>query len=205
VLIMRNRRVWTTLLTLCFLAASLGVYVSVAMPAPILQGTRVDNPPDVRDVTLIGPDGRLRSLAEWQGRLVLVFFGYTNCPDVCPLTMAKLAKTYQELGAPDDLQVIMVTVDPEHDTPERVQTYAKSFHPDFIGLTGTPEMIAQASARFFVASIGAEKTPDGTVAHSSHLALIDGQGRMRLVYTEDKVGEVLKSDLQTLLVSERSW
>lgn len=203
---MTKRWIWLTLLALAPLAISLGVYLYVAATSTNdFYGTEIENPPDVRDVTLIGPEGGPRSLAEWQGRLVLVFFGYTNCPDVCPLTMAKLAETYRELGAPDDLQVIMVTIDPERDTPERVQTYAKSFHSDFIGLTGTPEMIAQASARFFVASIGAEKTPDGMVAHSSHLTLIDGQGRMRLVYTEDKVGEMLNSDLQTLLVSKRSW
>lgn len=181
------------------------VYTLAAPKKLKLHGAVIENSVNVQDTTLIGGGGKTHRLADWQGKLVLVFFGYANCPDVCPLTMAKLARIYEDLGAPEDLQVIMVTVDPERDTAEQISNYAKGFNPDFIGLTGTPDMIAQASARFFVASVGADKNPDGSVAHSSHVTLLDRQGMMRLIYTQDNFDGMLKEDLGTLLAHRGSW
>ncbi|MEX2541401.1 MAG: SCO family protein [Trueperaceae bacterium] len=168
-----------------------------------LNGTAIDNPPGVQDVTLLGTDGETVQLGRWEGDLLLVFFGYAHCPDVCPLTMARLARTYEELGEPEDLQVLMVTVDPDRDTPEQLEKYVQRFHPDFVGLTGTPAMIADASARFYVASIGADTNPGGSVSHSSHVTLVDREGRMRLIYNQDKIGDLLKEDLGTLLAQQQ--
>lgn len=205
---MTERLLLATVAVFLVLALGLGIYTLAAPKKLELHGTKIENPTDVGDTTLIGRDGETHRLADWQGKLVLVFFGYANCPDVCPLTMAKLARTYEALGSPEDLQVIMVTVDPERDTAEQISNYAKGFNADFVGLTGSPEAIAQASARFYVGAkriVGAEGIADGTVAHSSHVTLVDRTGRMRLIYTQDKLNGMLQEDLESLLAHKGSW
>lgn len=183
-------------------AAGVTAYTVASQKRLELNGTAIDNPPNVQDVALRATNGETVQLEKWQGKLVVVFFGYVNCPDVCPLTMAQLAGTYEELGEPQDLQVIMVTVDPERDTPGQLENYVEQFHADFVGLTGTPAMIADASARFYA---GARKVPDGTVSHSSHVTLVDRTGNMRLIYNQDKVGSLLKEDLTKLLAQRGAW
>lgn len=163
-------------------------------------GTEVDGAPRAEGVRLLSAGGVPLTLpGAWRSKLVLVFFGYTNCPDVCPLTMAQLAKVYRDLGEPEEVQVVMVTVDPKRDTPERTAQYAQGFHPDFAGLSGTTDAIARAERAFFVDHnhVGAE------VAHNSHVTLLDRDGRLRLVYTQGKVPALAK-DLQTLL-KRRPW
>lgn len=180
-----------------------GVVLVLARPSEIeLGGTSIDDPPSVRDVTLVSTTGENVQLGDWRGEMVLVFFGYANCPDVCPLTMAKLASTYRDLGEPENLQVIMVTVDPERDTPELLQNYVENFHPDFVGLTGTPQQIADASARFYATAV---ERAEGEVAHSSHVTLVDPKGQMRVIYNQDKVESVLQEDLETLLARDGAW
>ena len=167
-----------------------------------LNGTSLDDQRNVQDVTLVNSAGESVRLGEWQGDMMLVFFGYANCPDVCPLTMAKLADTYRDLGAPENLQVIMVTVDPERDTPEALQRFVEGFHPNFVGLTGTPEQLAAAASRFYA---GAALAPNAQVSHSSHVTLVDPKGRMRVIYTQDKLDGMLQEDLETLLARDGRW
>jgi protein SCO1/2 len=198
---------WQWALLIVLTAAAVGgiIYTRAAPKELVLHGSAIDAKPDVRDVELMGVDGETLRLGDRAGELQLLFFGYANCPDVCPLTMAKLAGVYEDLGAPDDLQVLMVTVDPERDTPELLDRYVKRFHNEFVGLTGAPSQIATASARFFVASIGSDQNPDGSVSHSSHVTLVDRQGRMRLIYNQDKLGKPLKEDLEKLLAQRDGW
>ena len=198
-------RLWIFLLIgilLLLIAAGVTAYTVAGQKRLELNGTAVENPPNIQDVTLRATNGETVQLGKWQGKLALVFFGYANCPDVCPLTMAQLARTYEELGEPQDLQVLMVTVDPERDTPGKLETYVERFHPDFVGLTGTPAMIAEASARFYA---GARKVPDGRVSHSSHVTLVDREGNMRLIYNQDKIGKPLNEDLTKLLAQSGAW
>src|SRR5690606_41484390 len=106
--------------------------------------------------TLVGRRGAAFDLAgDLEGDGALVFFGFTRCPDVCPLTMAQLSSAYGAVGEPEDLKVVMVTVDPEHDTPEVVGAYVERFHPAFVGLTGTNQ-IGRASCRErgWIAAVG---------------------------------------------------
>lgn len=182
----------------------LGASAYLAMrPAGLeLYGTALDDPPSVRDVTLVTTSGETVDLGAWRDDLALVFFGYANCPDVCPLTMAKLAGIYRDLGEPEELQVIMVTVDPERDTPEALQGYVEGFHPDFVGLTGSPSQIAAASSRFYATAV---ERPDGQVSHNSHVTLVDPQGRMRAIYNQDKLDGMLREDLATLLARNGTW
>ena len=91
-------------------------------------GTALDNPVQVGDFTLTSASGEA-VLSDWRGKYLLVFFGFTRCPDVCPLTLGRLAKTYRDLGEPEDVQVVMVSFDPETDTPARLERYLEGFHP----------------------------------------------------------------------------
>jgi len=164
-------------------------------PAPELSGTAFDQPVLVSGLELVDHSGATVDLAgDFNGQLTLVFFGFTRCPDVCPFTMARLGRIYQDLGAPADLNVVMLTVDPEHDTPAVLGAYVKSFHPEFIGLTGTTSQVATAARAFFIGYAGS----GGAVVHSDAVAVLDRQGRLRYVYGQDAVPN-LAADLPRLL------
>ena len=130
---------------------------------------------------LPGLDGQPRTIADYAGKVTAVFFGFIQCPDVCPTTMAELARVREALGdQADRFQVLFVTVDPERDTPEIVQAYLAAFDPTAEGLRGNAEQLADAAKRFkaFYA-----KVPQGdsyTMDHSAGLYLFDGQGKIRL-------------------------
>ena len=164
------------------------------------HGTMLENPPRVNDIELTSFGGERVSLADFEGKVVLAFFGFTNCPDVCPLTMGRLARIYRDLGEPEDVQVVMITVDPEHDTPEVLQEYLGRFHPSFVGLTGTPAEIANATRSFF---IGYRDLQDKGFIHTDTVALLDRTGHMRFVYGQDKILHV-ENDLRRILAS-RNW
>jgi protein SCO1/2 len=202
---MLKGRQWGLLVALAAVAVGGIIYSFAASKELDPNGSEIEARPEVSDVALVAVDGDDVRLADWSGEVQLIFFGYANCPDVCPLTMAKLAGVYEDLDAPDDLQVVMVTVDPERDAPDLLDQYVKRFHGDFVGLTGTPAQIAAASSRFFVASIGSDRNPDGRVSHSSHVTLVDREGRMRLIYNQDKIGDPLKQDLLKLLAQRGAW
>ncbi len=178
-------------------AYGLGV---VLRPAPTPAGLAVKVPPDVSGLELVNGDSEAVTLAAYKGRVVLVYFGYTRCPDVCPITMARLAKMYQDLGEPDGLEVVMITVDPEHDTPEVIGDYARGFDPSFQGLTGSNQQVANAARSFYIGYAGVGG-PDFT--HTDVVAVLDREGRLRLIYGHDKVLE-LERDLPNIL-ADRSF
>jgi len=167
-------------------------------PPPEPVGTALSDPIDVSGLQLQAVGNREVTLGDYSNsnKVTAVFFGYTRCPDVCPLTMARIADTYRTLGEPDGLSVVMVTVDPGFDTPEVTQEYASVFHEDFIGLSGSNQQIAEAAAAFYVGfnDIGTE------VVHTDALMLLDSQGRFRMLYTTDRLS-ALTGDLQTILAS----
>lgn len=164
------------------------------------QGVVLDDPPLLGDIALTAYGGDTVVLADLEADYLLLFFGYTRCPDVCPLTMALLAEAYRDLGEPEDVQVVLVTVDPQNDSAEIVQAYAEVFHEDFMGLSGSQQDVAAAALRFYV---GFRDVGNGLLAHSDPVALLDSDRRMRVLYTQDTVGQ-LEGDLGRLL-SERPW
>jgi len=193
-----HRRLRLALVVAATLAAGAAAYllgVGLA-PRPAPAGTELRNPPDVGGHPLVAPDGRELTLVEAAdgARVTLVFFGFTRCPDVCPITMARLAKIYRDLGEPDDVQVVMITVDPEVDTPEVVGRYAAGFHPSFLGLSGSSGQIAVAARAFYV---GYADVGGGQFTHTEVVAVVDRAGRLRYVYGSDKVGR-LEVDLAQL-------
>ena len=194
-----NRQFWTLALV-GLVAAALAGFAFVQLQRADSQsseyyGTPLDTPVQVAPFTLTDAEGERVTLSKWRGDLVLVFFGFTRCPDVCPLTLGRLAKVYKDLGEPKDLQVVMVTVDPQHDTPKLTQKYAGSFDSDFVGLGGSSSDIAKAAKTFFVGYRGL-KNED--FIHTDSVALLDREGKMRFVYGQDKVAR-LSEDLPKLL------
>ena len=165
-------------------------------PGPEPAGTALRDPPIVGNAVLVDPSGRETTIREAAGgaRVTLVFFGFTRCPDVCPITMARLAKLYRDVGEPDDVQVLMITVDPEHDTPEVIGRYAASFHPAFVGLSGSNAQVAVAARGFYV---GFADVGGGQFTHTDVVAVVDREGRLRYVYGNDRVPR-LEGDLARL-------
>src|SRR5690625_2939132 len=142
-------------------------------------GTLIEPPLPAADFTLTSADGPVR-LADLKGKVVVLFFGYTLCPDVCPMTLARLGQALEQLG--DDaerVQVIMVSVDPERDTPERLKEYVRAFHPSFIGVTGTEEELAAVAATYgvyFATAEGSDAT-NYLVDHTATTTVLDRQDR----------------------------
>jgi protein SCO1 len=168
-----------------------GALAPTPLAATMLQQVR-----SVGDATLIDRDGREVVISDLAAGadLTLVFFGFTRCPDVCPITMARLAKIYRDAGEPNDVQVVMITVDPEHDTPEVIGAYAAAFHPSFIGLSGSNGQVAVAARAFYV---GYADLGGGAFTHGESVAVVDRRGNLRAVYGGDRVVRI-GDDLPTL-------
>ena len=148
---------------------------------------------------LVRTDGRTVSNKDFRGKFVLIYFGYTSCPDVCPTTMADLGIALKRLGAQaDEIQPVFVTVDPGRDTPEVLKGYASAFSPRLIALTGSPQEISTVEKEFHVYA-KFEKTGSGaddyTVDHSSFFYLLGPDGRFITVLRADQQGDDLARSL----------
>jgi protein SCO1/2 len=155
-----------------------------------------------RDFQLPDQDGKLRSLKDFQGKVVVLFFGYTQCPDVCPTTMTELAQVKKLLGADaDKLQVLFVTVDPERDTPAVLKAYMANFDPGFIALRGSPEQLAAMAKDFKVFYRKTDgKTPTSYgMDHSAASYVYDTKGQLRLYTRYGSGAQALASDIKLLL------
>ena len=154
-----------------------------------------------RDFELIDQNGQKRALANFKGKVVAVFFGYTYCPDVCPTTLGEYAMVAKELGADASrLQVLFVTVDPERDTPAVLGKYVPAFNPSFLGLTGDPGTIAQTAKEFKI-FYQKQPTVDGsyTVDHTAGSYIYDPAGRLRLFASYGAGAPKLLHDIRLLL------
>ena len=156
--------------------------VACSKPASF-QNTDVTGLRYAEDFALTDHNGVPRNLASFKGKVVLVFFGYTQCPDVCPTTMADLAAIRKSLGADGDkLQSVFVTIDPERDTPEVLKAYVANFGPGFTALRGTPDQTAVAAKEFkvFYAKVPGRNGGSYTMDHSAASFVFDPAGRVRL-------------------------
>ena len=154
-----------------------------------------------RDFVLTDHNGKTRTLADFRGKVVVVFFGYTRCPDVCPTTLADLRVAKEQLGEEGKrLQVLFVTVDPERDTRQLLASYVPAFDPSFLGLYGDAAATSRVAKEFKVFYQKAPgKTPDSyTVDHTSASYVFDPQGRLRLLVRPGNVPNLV-ADLKTLL------
>jgi len=168
---------------------------------PSFKSTDITGADYGKDFALTDHTGKARTLGDFRGKVVVMFFGYTRCPDVCPITLAELKAVKEQLGEEGKrLQVVFVTVDPERDTQKLLAEYVPAFDPSFLGLYGDPAAIAKVAKDFRVfyqKSPG--KTPDSyTVDHTAGSYIFDPQGRLRLFARHGNAGNLL-ADIRTLL------
>ncbi len=166
------------------------------------HGTVLQSPELDRGFALTGPDGRQVNLRDFRGQAVLLYFGYTFCPDVCPATLVELAQASKMLAEDaEKVQVIMISVDPDRDSPESLQEYVTYFDPSFIGVTGSEDEVAAVAAQY---GIFYEKH-EGTVAtgylidHTASVIVIDPDGYFRLIYPFGTPAADIAEDIRHLV------
>ena len=163
----------------------------------VMQST---DPPG--DFTLIDHNGKRMNLSDYEGKWVILYYGYTFCPDVCPTTMMQLGRMMPLLGKDaKKVQIFMISVDPERDTPERLKEYVTYFHPDFIGLTGTPDEVANAAAPFgiYYKKQEVEGASGYLMDHTASVTVLDPEGRVRLIWPYGVEAEEMAEDLKHLM------
>ena len=157
------------------------------------------------DFQLTDQNGQTRRLADFKGKVVSVFFGYTQCPDVCPTTLGELKQVRENLG-PDAgrLQVLFITVDPERDTPALLKTYLGAFDPSFLGLTGTAVQVAAVARDYkvFYEKVPGDQPGEYSFNHTAGTYVFDPQGRIRLFVREGEDPKALTADVRQLLAGK---
>lgn len=160
--------------------------------------------PDLQ-FSLVSDAGKPMSAADFRGKYVMMYFGYTHCPDVCPLTLVHLHLVMQKLGAAAArVRILFVSVDPARDTPQVLHQYVTAFDPHIFGLTGTPAQIAAMAKRYRSAFNLDEKQPNGdyTVSHSSIIYIFDEQGRARLLGNSTDTPDEIAHDMELLIKND---
>lgn len=169
---------------------------------PAFQATDITGADFGKDFRLRDAGGTPRSLADFRGKVVVLFFGYTHCPDICPTTLAELAAAMKKLGSDaDKVQVLFVTVDPQRDTPELLARYVPSFDARFLGLYGTLDETAKAARDFKVIFQKQGGGADYTVDHSAGSYIFDPQGRLRLYVAYGQGADAFVHDIRQLLAA----
>ncbi len=180
----------------------LGLLLAACQP---YQFKGAEHPADMpaEDFTLTTTEGQPFRLSDERGKIVLMFFGFTSCPDVCPTTLAEAKRILEGLGDDvENVRFVFVTVDPERDTQQRLGQYIAAFHPDIIGLRGTPEELQTVfdSYGIHVAKVPLEDSALGyTMEHTARIFLVDQKGRLRLSYAFGTPDEDILLDVQYLL------
>jgi len=161
------------------------------------KGVVISPAPEAHDIKLTDQNSQPFELFAHKGKVTLIYFGYTNCPDECPLTMAKLKLVKGLLGdRSSEVEVIMVTTDPARDTPEKMKGYLQNFDPAFVGLTGSASDLEKVWKDYGVV------VENGGETHSDRVYVIDQKGRLRLTFPFDMSGDDIKSDISQLLQEE---
>lgn len=198
--------IWVGLLALLLLLGGAVVYTLINGRLPFTpysyKGTLIQSPDLAPDFTLESSTGERVSLSDFRGKVILMYFGYTFCPDACPTTLAQLKKVAPALGDDaGDVQVLMVTVDPQRDTAEVLRQYLSFFDPSFIGLTGTEEEILAAATPFGIYYNAHAGTPATgyLVDHTTSVLAVDKDGYLRLIYGFETPGEDIAADVRELV------
>ena len=196
------RRVLSRLVVVStLLAGSAALLAGCGERAPQFKATDITGAQIGGDLALTDHTGKARRLSDFKGKVVVVFFGYTQCPDVCPTTMSEVAAAMKELGAKaKDVQVVFVTVDPERDTQELLAQYVPAFDPNFLGLRGS-EAEVEAFAKQFKVFYQKSPSPSGsyTMDHTAGSFVFDKQGRVRLLVAYGAGPAVFAHDLAQVL------
>ena len=193
---------WFRLFGACALAISLVGLSACSEPKPAFKAVDITGADYAKELNLTDQNGQVRKLKDFSGKLVVVFFGYTQCPDVCPTTMQELAEVKRLLGPDGDkLQAVFVTVDPERDTTELLKAYVENFDASFVALRPTQEQLPAIAKEFKIYFKRVEgKTPTSyTMDHSAGSYTFDTQGRVRLFNRYGMGPQGLADDFKLLL------
>ena len=166
------------------------------------QNTDVTGLDYAKGFSLTDHTGKPRTLADYKGKVVVVFFGYTQCPDVCPTTMAEMAGVMQKLGPQaDQVQVLFITLDPERDTPQLLANYVPAFDKRFVGLYGTPDQTAKTAKDFkvFYSKVPGSAPGSYTIDHTAGSYVFDKDGRLRLFIRHGGGADPIVHDIRQLL------
>lgn len=197
-----NRHVWQVGMGLLVMIGAVMAAMALIPTGRSFRGTAYEPPVPASEFALAREDGSTFELHAQRGKVVLLFFGYTSCPDVCPVTLSELRKVNEELGLPaGQLQVVFVTVDPGRDTPDRIQKYVAMFNPTFIGLSGSLEDLQLIWSDYGVYR-EVEQLPNSAtgylVNHTARIYVIDQDGYLRLSYNFDTPTDDIVHDLKLL-------
>jgi protein SCO1/2 len=171
-----------------------------AAPPPSFKSIDITGAAYARDFSLPDAGGATRALAQFRGKVVLVFFGFTQCPDVCPTSLGRALEVRQLLGADaDKVQVVFVSVDPERDTAPVLREYMKAFDPSFIALRGTADQVAATAKEFKVFFQKVPSSNSYTMDHTTVTYVFDPQGRIRLAVKHEQSAQEVAADVRNLL------
>lgn len=194
---MRGVRRWSRVLPVALL-----LLATTSCGEPPWEGVSMEPAPAIPAFSFSLPSGEVISTAPVEGRPTFVFFGYTHCPDICPVTLADWARAKAQLGADGDrVRWLFVSIDPERDTPAVADAYAKQFHPAFVGLSGDSTTVANMQAAFSVASYQTPGVTDDEylMAHASQSFLVDDEGTLRTMYSFNSGVDAMVADLKRVL------
>jgi protein SCO1/2 len=184
------------------LLAGIGLLTWSLLHPYSFHGVVLQSPSRARNFTLTGQNGQPVSLTDFSGKVVLLYFGYTTCPDVCPTTLADLRTARESLGAlGEQVQVLMITVDPQRDTQAVLADYMSHFDSSFLGLTGTPEQIAEVATYYGIYYEKAEGNPTlgYLMNHTATVMAVDKDGFLRVVFPFGTPAQDIADDLNYLL------
>ena len=199
-----RRRAVKTLVSLVALSTASGFLIGCSPDKPQFKSIDLTGADYAQGFSLTDHNGQLRTLKDFAGKVVVVFFGFTQCPDVCPTSMAELAQVKQQLGPDGDkLQGIFITVDPERDTADMLKAYMGNFDPTFLALRPTLEQLPQVARDFKIYYKKVDgKTPGSyTMDHSAGSYVFDEKGRIRLYNRYGSGADALASDIRLLIKS----
>jgi len=185
-----------------FALAVLSVLAGCHTGQPDFQSTDITGADFGTAFTLTDHNGKQRSLEDFRGQVVVMFFGFAHCPDVCPTTLAELAGAVRKLGpAGEKVQVLLVTIDPERDTPELLAKYVTAFNPKFLALRGNAEETARVAKEFKVIyqKVSGPRAENYSMDHSAGSYIFDRQGRLRLYVGYGRGADVFAHDIELLL------
>ena len=189
----------------CVLSLSACDQKGVPLPKTVFANTDITGLDYGKDFSLTDHNGKPRTIADFRGKLVFVFFGYTHCPDICPTTLSDMAGIMKALGSDaDKLQVLFITLDPERDTPEVMAGFVPAFHPAFLGLYGDRPATEKVARDFkiFQQRVSGSDGKSYTIDHTAASYVFDTRGNLRLFVRHGQNGAPLLDDLK-LLLSER--
>jgi len=201
---MKTRAARRTLhrLLLGLLASALVIFTACSPDKPKFNAIDITGANYAKRLALQDANGKVRDLTDFKGKVVVVFFGYTQCPDVCPTTMTELVEVKRLLGANGDkLQAIFITVDPARDTAELLQAYVSNFDSSFVALIPTPEQLAEVAKEFkiYYKKVDGQTPTSYTMEHSAGSYIFDTQGQVRLFSRYGSGAQAIEQDIAVLL------